>query len=434
MNPPTLHLALTAARRRAGRLLLTALTALLALSPGCSPNAPTPEGAAGKAVRYHCPMHPSYVSDRAGDCPICNMKLVPIGDTAAPATPGASNAPADRVAIHVSPEKQQRIGLQTARVEARELTDTVYAAGVIQHDETTLTRIAPRVGGWIVKLHVSFVGQAVEAGQPLLTVYSPDLRVAEQEYLLARQANPTQHSTEPGGAAQRLVETARQRLLLAGVGDEEIAALEQRGTASDELLLRAPVSGHVIAKTAVEGRSFMPGESLFEIGQLSRLWVRATVSEGDLARLRLGQKARVILTHPERRALKTTVAFISPHLDATTRRGEVRLEIENPDHLLRPDMWVSVEMDLDLGTTRVVPASAVLDTGTRTLVFVKTPEDHLEPREVRIGARTDDWWAVPEGLAEGELVVTRALFLIDSESQLKAVVAAMTADASHAHP
>jgi Cu(I)/Ag(I) efflux system membrane fusion protein len=413
-------------------------------------------------------MHPTYVIDRPGDCPICNMKLVPIKDAApvastpvaagANAHPGQSycpmhptivsdapglcpechmtlvekkpgpTAPPGRVAVMISPGKQQLIGLKSVAVERRELSATLHIQAVVEHDETRYARVAPRFAGWIRSLKVNATGANVEKGQPLFAAYSPELFVAQNEYLLAwRQARQL---SPDASAAQRadtrsLLDAARQRLALWEVGDDEIRALEERGTPSDEVWFRSPLAGHVIAKTAIEGRAFMMGETLFEIGAMDPLWLRAAIAERDLPQVRVGQKAWATFPHLPGRRIETSVSFVYPHLDPATRRAEVRLELRNPGGEFRPAMWANVELEADLGTRLALPASAVIDTGPRQVAFVLREEHHLEPREVQIGARTDDWWEVLSGVSEGETVVTRALFLVDSESQLKAAVTGM---------
>ncbi|MBI5384795.1 MAG: efflux RND transporter periplasmic adaptor subunit [Verrucomicrobia bacterium] len=441
-------------------------------------------GSAAGSAKYHCPMHPTYVSDRPGDCPICNMKLVPIKDAkAAPAVseqkkpsgasgeyacpdhpdfifdqPGvcgicnkklepihpeghadheaAAAGAAGRIAVALSPEKQQLIGLKTSVVAKRELAGVVRASAVLEHDETRQAKIAPRFGGWVQKLFVNFTGQHVEQGEPLFSVYSPELVAAENEYLLARQ-RLEQLKTNAAGAdaesSRRLVESARRRLTLWGVGDEELRVLEQSGQAHDEVLMRAPVSGHVLAKTAVQGKAFMAGETLYELGALSSLWLRALVQESDFPRIKVGQKAKVILPYAAYASYESKVAFLYPHIDPQTRRAQIRLELENPQHQLRPDMWANVEISTSEGEVLVLPASAVIDTGVRHVAFVLREDNHLEPREVKIGARTDDWWEVQAGVKEGEKVVTRALFLVDAESQLKSAISGMTGNGEHQH-
>ena len=437
-------------------------------------------------------MHPTYVSDRPGDCPICNMKLVPIKEAKAAAKPaapasddkigqvqpgqfycpmgaehvqdqpgtcpkcgmnlvekkatsdghqnhGASTEPAavpGRISISLSPDKRQLIGLTLAKVEPRNLTRTVRTAALVEHDETRYAKIAPRFAGWVRKLPVNFTGAPVEQGQPLFTVYSPELFSTENEYLIAWrgvQQLASDASASQKDAAKALLETARLRLALLEIGDTEIHALEQRGTASAELPFRAPLSGHVLVKNAVEGKAFMAGETLFEIADLSHLWLRGYVYESELPHIQVGQDAVIHFPYLANKSFPAKVTFIYPHIEPQTRRGEIRLELDNPEHRLRPDMWADVELDINAGEKLAVPASALIDTGQRYVAFVEGPEEHLEPREVKIGAKTDDYFEVVSGLEAGDQVVTRALFLVDSESQLKAAIAGMGSAGGHQH-
>ena len=397
------------------------------------------EGAA-KPTRYHCPMHPTYTSDKPGDCPICGMKLVPIKEGQDHSAHGAGQAEEPkvpgRIAISLSPDKQQMIGLRTSTVEKRELSQAVRTTATFEHDETRLARIAPRFGGWVRDLKINFTGQQVEKGQPLLTVYSPDLLSAENEYLLAFQRLEQLKKTPADPqyeSARRLVESARRKLTLWEIGEEEIRAIEQTGQPKDELLVRSPVSGHVVAKTAVEGKFFMAGETLYEIADLSHLWLRAYVFEFESPLIKVGQKARVILPYLGNKTYESTVTFLYPHIEPQTRRAEIRLEVDNPQHELRPAMWGNVELDASFGEVLAVPASAVIDTGARYVAFVQRDDEHLEPRELKIGTKTDDYYEVLDGVKDGEKVVTRALFLVDSESQLKAAIAGMGAAGGHQH-
>ena len=413
-----------------------------------------PKAKAAAKAKYHCPMHPTYVSDKPGECPICHMDLVPIKNdkAAAPVATetneenheakhegehtAAAESPAvpGRVAVMISPEKQQLIGLRTATVESRDLTNIIRTSGTFEHDERRLARIAPRFGGYIRDLKVNYTGQPVEKGEPLLTVYSPELISAENEYLLALQRLKSLKAGAPDHeAAQRLLDSARRRLSLWQIGEEELRELERTGQPKDELLLRSPVSGHVITKMAVEGKAFMAGETLYEIGDLHHLWLRAYVYEYELPLIKVGQKARVILPNQGNQSYESEITFIYPHLDPQTRRAEIRLELDNPGHRLRPQMWANVEINASFGETLTIPASAVIDTGARFVAFVKNEDNHLEPREVKIGVQTDDYYQVLEGVKEGEEVVTRALFLVDSESQLKAAIAGMGAAGRHEH-
>jgi Cu(I)/Ag(I) efflux system membrane fusion protein len=279
----------------------------------------------------------------------------------------------------------------------------------------------------VLSLSVNFTGQPVEKGQPLFTAYSPEVFTAENEYLLAMQNLRRLSNGSPAEleAARDLMSSARRRFELLEVGGAEIAALEQRGKPSDEIQFRAPLSGHVITKNAVEGKAFMAGETLYEIGHLDHLWVRASVPEYEIGLVKVGQAAKVSVPGGGG-MIESRVDFISPHLDPQTRRAEVRVDVENKTDRLRPEMWANVEIEVELGAGLAIPASAVIDTGTRMIAFVDREDEHLEPREIKVSARTDDYLLVTEGLKAGERVVSRALFLVDSESQLKAAIAGMT--------
>lgn len=464
--------------------LLIAVT-VLAVAPGCT-KSDLSQPAAHSVQRYHCPMHPTYISDKPGDCPICGMRLVPIkNDTIAahhthdaqtdkiaqvkpgqfycpmnaehvqdtpghcpicgmelvekkthPAHSQTTHAVPGRTAISVSADKRQLIGLTLSKVEKRTLTKTVRTVARVEHDETRYATVAPRFAGWVQTLHVNFTGAPVEKGQPLFTVYSPELYSAQNEYLVAWRAfKQLKDDTPPAQkeSVKALFDSARLRLALLEVGEHELRKLEERNLPDPEMTFYAPVSGHVIVKNAVEGKAFMAGESLYEIGDLSHLWLRAYVFEYDLPLVSVGQDAVVTFPYLTNRTYNATVTFIYPHIEPQTRRAEIRLELDNPNYVLRPEMWANVEITVHATPTLSVPASALIDTGTRYIAFVERADNWLEPREVQIGMKNDDYYEVTAGLSEGEHVVTRALFLVDSESQLKAAVAAMGTAPAHQH-
>jgi membrane fusion protein, copper/silver efflux system len=463
--------------------------ALALVFAGCKKS----DSAQAGGQRYHCPMHPTYISNKPGDCPICGMRLVPIKDdkpaAAKPAAPGddkiaqvkpgqfycpmgaehvqdtpgdcpkcgmklvekkdtsagheghamgAEAAPAvpGRIAISLSPDKRQLIGLTLSKVEKRNLTRPVRTAARVEHDETRYAKIAPRFAGWVRKLHVNFTGAPVEKDQPLFTVYSPELYSTENEYLVAWRAVKQLKEDAPihqKESANALLESARLRLALFEIGDREIKELEDRGKASAELLFRAPFSGHVIVKNAIEGKAFMAGESLYEIADLSHLWLRAYVFEFEMPLIHVGQDAVLNFPYLNNKSFPAKITFIYPHIEPQTRRGEIRLELDNPKHEIRPDMWANVEIELGAGEKLTVPASSLIDTGPRYVAFVQRADEHLEPREVKIGMKTDNYYEVVSGLTDGEQVVTRALFLVDSESQLKAAISGMGEAGGHQH-
>lgn len=382
-------------------------------------------------VIYYCPMHPSYTSPRPGTCPICGMNLVEMkkgeDHKGHQAESNEMTMVEGRITIAVSPEKQQKIGVRFATVVKTNLTKTIQFTAVLEHNETHYARIAPRFSGWIQKLYANYTGQEITKGEPLMSIYSPDVLSATTEYLLAfeqfekfktNSANPEYER------AKVLLDSARKKLSLWEIGADEISQIEKERRPLNEVLLRSPISGHIISKTAFEGRYYMSGETLFEIGNLSELWVRAYVYEQDYPFVKLGQKTRVIFPYLNK-VIEGNISFIYPHIDEKTRRAEVRIDIKNPDNILRPGMWGNVEIDLDYGNLILIPRVAVIDTGLRYIAFIVTESGEFEPREVKIGFKGDDFYQVVDGVRESEKVVANPLFLIDSESQLKAAILGM---------
>ena len=398
--------------------IIIALALVLALV-GCSKShdhsaeAGRPAAASVKQ-RYHCPMHPTYVSDKPGDCPICNMALVPMEQD----EHEAAVAFAGRVAIKLSPEKQQLIGLTTAPVEMRELQPSIRTVGRVDYAEPNVAWINTKIMGWIEKLHVDATGQYVKKGDPLLEIYSPDLVTAQREYLVAGESTK---------------ESARRRLELWDITENQIQELESTGKPRKTLVIASPMDGYVVEKTALAGKSVMPGENLYRIADLTRVWIYADVYEYEMAHVKAGQQAYVTASYAGARPVIGKVSYIYPYLEAQTRTVKVRIESPNPNLRLKPEMYVDVGIELAGDKVLAIPASAVIDTGARQIAFVDAGEGRLEPRELHIGTRTDDYFEVISGVAEGERVVTRALFLVDSESQLKAAIAGMGAAGAHQH-
>jgi multidrug efflux pump subunit AcrA (membrane-fusion protein) len=295
------------------------------------------------------------------------------------------------------------------------LPATLRASARIEVNERGQHVIAPRFEGWVERLQVNTTGQAVAAGQPLFEVYSPDLATAQQEYTLVA-GNPN---------LKGLADAALTRLRNWGIAESEIKALAAGGTvrARPTVTFRAPVSGVVVEKKAVAGMRFMAGEALFQIADLSRVWVVADVPEQDAARLRLGQAAKVQVDALPGSTLQGRVDFIAPLLKNETRTLSVRVELPNPGQRLRPGMYANLLLESG-GSEKLltVPNSAVLDSGRRQMVLVERGEGRFEPREVSLGQRGDERVAVLSGLKEGERVVVAANFLIDAESNLKAAL------------
>jgi Cu(I)/Ag(I) efflux system membrane fusion protein len=373
-------------------------------------------------------MHPSVTSDHASDCPICGMKLVEIDEPAGhaghgPATPAG---PAGLATVTIDPRQQQLIGLRTARVRRGPVAGSWRTVGRVEVDATRVRKMNVKVDGFIERVLVDFVGQPVRRGQALFTLYSPGLLVAQDELLLARR---TSQALGAGGAlagdGEALVAAARRRLQLADVPQAEIEQLERTGEPRKTLTFVSPIAGVVTAKNIVEGASVRAGDTPYEITDLSLVWVMADLYESDLGRVRPGMPATVSLAAFPNRKWQGRVGFIDPVLDPRTRTARARIEVRNPTGELRPAMFGDVVLSGKPRQGLLVPADAVLRSGTRDVLFVARGQGKLEPREVELGTRGDGDLEIVAGVAEGEEVATRAAFLVDSESQLRAALRAI---------
>ena len=509
---------------RSIRYLALALgVALLAgaLLSGCSRDVSTLR----PAVKYQCPMHPTYVSDQPGDCPICGMRLVPIQKK--PATPAKitytcpmhpavfSESPGkcpecgmDLVPVQngsqqppkqaagptrpgsnepAAPEGQRRVlyyrspmdprvtspvpakdsmgmdfipvyaeevapqggvpgmapveitaeGLRLSRVQTvpavrERLIRTIRTVATVTADETLVRHVHTKIRGWVEKLSVNFTGQLVRQGEPVLSLYSPELLASQEEFLRARQTAARFAGSdlpEVRKGAEDLVRAARTRLQLFDVPDAAIDELERTGEVRRDVTLLAPATGFVIAKSTFEGQQVEPGMELFTITDLSRVWIEADVYEYEAQAVKLGQLGRLTLAYDPQMRLTGPVAYIYPTLNPESRTLRVRFEFPNPGFALKPGMYANVEIGVDSGPGIVIPDSAIVDTGERQVVFVALEGNLFEPRLVVVGARSEGRAQVLSGVAAGERVVVRANFLLDSESRLRAAIAAISAPA-----
>lgn len=327
--------------------------------------------------------------------------------------------------VRISPEKIQKLGVRTEAASLRDLARSIRAVGRVEADERLTYTIAPKFEGWIEKLHVNTTGQPVGRGQPLLEVYSPELVSAQKEYAIAAQGRQALRdgSAEAQAGMRQLAESSLARLRNWDISDEQLSALSKSGEAKRMLTYHSPVNGIVIEKKAVQGMRFMPGEVLYQIADLSSVWILADVFEQDISLVKPGQTAKVRLNAYPGREFAARVAYVYPTLNPQTRTVPVRLELANPGRLLKPAMYADVELSAPArGKVLTVPVSAVIRGATRQTVLVELAEGRFEPREVRLGLQGDDYVEVLEGLGEGEKVVTAANFLIDSESNLKAAL------------
>ena len=343
------------------------------------------------------------------------------------------DAPTDSVKstkqIKISTEKVQKLGVRTEAASLRSLDRIVRAAGRIEADERRTYAISPKFEGYIERLHINATGQPVAKGQPLFEVYSPELVSAQREYNIATQG--VRSLKDAGGNAgsearagmQALADSSLLRLKNWDISEAQIKALGESGESKRTLTFRSPVNGIVTEKKALQGMRFMPGEALYQIADLSAVWVVADVFEQDIGLVKVGAAATVKINAYPDKLFKGTINYVYPMLKAETRTIPVRVELANPGQLLKPGMFA--ELELSVGTNAkvvTVPISAVIDSGTRRIVLIQAGEGRFEPREVKLGARTDSYVAVTQGVKEGEQVVVAANFLIDAESNLRAAV------------
>src|SRR5574337_145963 len=332
-------------------------------------------------------------------------------------------------AVMVSPERQQLIGLKTGVVEYRSIERTIRTVGVVEFDERRLADVNIKIEGWIENLLVNFTGERVRKGQPLLTIYSPDLVSTQEEYLQALRAKETLSKSrfpDIASGGDTLLNAARRRLQYWDISDEDIATLERTGTPRKSLTIYSPISGIVIEKMAFRGKKLMPGENLYKVADLSTVWVQGEIYEYEVPLVKLGQAASVTLASYPGELFRGRVSYIYPVLTEKTRTVKVRFEFSNTkDWKLKPQMYANVELKIPFGKRLVVPDEAILDSGTQQLVFIDKGQGTFAPREVKVGARADGYTEILTGLSAGERVVTSANFLIDSESQLKTAVGGM---------
>jgi multidrug efflux pump subunit AcrA (membrane-fusion protein) len=422
----------------------------LALTPSCSKKA----GPTEKTL-YTCSMHPQIVQDHPGNCPICGMKLVPVRKQPSPAPSAASGKQgADRkvryykstmllgeisqtprkdsmgmdmvpvyegegesTTITVDPTTVQKMGVRTAAVTKGPLRRIIRTVGSIDYNETALADVTTKFRGWIENLYVDSTGKQVRKGEPLFDIYSPELYSAQNEYVLA--LNQT--------SANGLRSSARQKLRLFDISEDQIAELEKNRQPQRTLRVDAPIDGIVVEKMAVSGQMVEAGMKLYRLADLSIVWVQSQIYEQDLALLKLGQEAEVSLSYLPDREFSGRVTYIYPTVDEKTRTARVRMEFHNPGFFLKPGMFATVALRAELKPAALlVPDSAVLRSGEKNTVFVALDGGHFEPREVKLGPRADNnSYEVLSGLTEGERVVTSGQFMLDSESQLREAIQKM---------
>ncbi|MBK6766484.1 MAG: efflux RND transporter periplasmic adaptor subunit [bacterium] len=417
--------------------------------------------------KYQCPMHPAIVQDHPGDCPICGMKLVKMkGSASDQSKPSSSSSHKvafyrspmdpnqtspvprkdemgmdylpvyeedssgdtdvkDRAAVEIDPTRQQLIGLRTAKAERAGIAGGWRTVGRVEIDPTRVSRINVKVTGFVEHVFVDFVGRAVKRGEPLFTLYSPDLLAAQQEYVLALENR--KNNTYDGQAAMydAVISAVRKKLKNWDVPESAIARLEETRETTKALTFTSPVSGVVTSKDVVEGATLEPGAVPYEITDLNVAWVMADAYQLDLAQVHMGTRASMSFDALPDRVIIGTVAFVDPILDVQSRTAKVRLEVQNEDGELKPGMFGEVLFRGESRESLTIPSDALIPTGRGFYVFVALGEGRFEPRSVKLGEKSSDRVEIIEGLSEGESVVTRANFLVDSESSLRAALSAV---------
>ena len=447
-------------------ILIGAVVTYLAVPKAKAPETETPQE--GQQI-YSCGMHPEVISDKPGNCPICGMKLTPIQGTSPQAAqagekkerkilywrapmdpteiydrPGKSKMGMDLVPVYEGEEAggagsitidgaiQQNMNLRTAPVERLDISRVIRAYGRITYAQDREYTVTTKINGWIEKLYVNTEGQQVRKGEPLLEIYSPELVSTQEEYLLAlnnykKLAESPYESVRK--SAERMLALSRERLEFWDISDAEISRIEQTGKASHTIQLMTQLTGVVTHKNVKEGDKVGPGMNLFHIADLSRIWVEAAVYESELPLIQKGQTAELELDQLQGYTLKGKVDFIYPYLDQKARANNVRLMFDNPEQILKPDMFATVRISAHVADESLaIPQEAVIYSGKRAIVFVTRGDGKFEPREVKIGAEGEDGYVqVVSGLFDGEHVVVSGQFLLDSESRTREAIAKMKA-------
>ncbi len=331
---------------------------------------------------------------------------------APPAAPSKKKEEA-RAPVEVTPEQQTRMGLKLATAERKALSHIIRTVGTVTADETKEAHVHSKLNGWIEQIQADFVGKPVKKGQPLFDLYSPDLVSTQEEYLSARKL---------GGAGGEIAKAALERLKLWSVPDSEIARLKTSGKAKRTVSFTSPVDGVVINKTAIRGMYITPEMELYHIADLSKVWVVLTLFEYDVAAIEVGDTAQIQLPYDSSQSFSGKISYIYPEIEKETRTAKARIELPDSNQKLKPGMFTNVEIKKELGESITVPDDAVIDTGIRQIVFVKTGPTRFEPREVKVGPRVEHLFAITKGLNAGDQVVSSAHFLIDAESKFQAAL------------
>jgi len=376
-----------------------------------------------KVLYWYDPMHPAYKSDKPGIAPDCGMTLVPkyADDQTTARLPVGT--------VTISPEKQVLAGVRTAVVERKSLVRDIRTTAQIVADETRIAHVHVKVAGYIDQVYVDFVGQLVKKGQPLFTLYSPDLVSTQEEYLIAKRGNATLGNApfkEIAEGSQSLLQSAKQRLKLWDISDDQIKELDETGKVNKDLTFYSPITGFVTDRKVFPQTSVTPDTELYTVSDLSTVWADADIYEYEVPFVHIGQRVSLTLSHYPGKTYTGNISYIYPTVDPQTRTVKARIQIPNPGFVLKPQMFADAQLHVDYGTKILVPQEAVLNSGTEQHVFVVHAGGLFEPRTVTIGPVVDGSAVILSGLKPGETIVVSGNFLIDSESGLKNAMSGMS--------
>jgi Cu(I)/Ag(I) efflux system membrane fusion protein len=354
---------------------------------------------------FTCPMHPSVRRAEAGSCPICGMDLTPV-----------TFDEDEGGVLHISDARRQRIGVTLGEAAVTPMKAQIRTVGTLTYDETQLHDVTLKYAGWVEKLYANEQGMRVKRGQPLFAVYSPEIYAAQGDLITALDG-PSLFLNEKG-TRDPLVGMARERLRLLDAGGLE-RHLRKTGKPVHTITVSSPITGYVVEKNVVDGSAFPAGARIMRIAGLDKVWIDVEIYEADLPLVKRGQQAEVRLTQGSDDVLVGELTYIYPAVDPKTRTGRARIELDNPNLELKPDMFVNVSIDIELGDRLSIPESAVIYTGPRRLVFVDIGEGRLKPTEVVLGVRAGRRFEVVRGLQAGDRVVTSGNFLVAAESRIR---------------
>lgn len=411
------------------RLFLVLLTAIVFTMYGAmalaadKPKAGEVDPKTGKTIKYWvAPMDPTYIREEFGQSPM-GMDLVPVYEEE-----GGEKEPAST--IRIDPVTMQNMGVRLGRVKRSKLVRTIRALGTVTYDETRYYAVNTKFDGWIEKLFVDFEGESVEKGQPLFEIYSPELVTAQEEYLLALEQQRILGKSGYIGvsdSSRRMLAAAKRRLEFWDLSNAQIANLQRTKKVHKNLTVFSPDQGVVVKKTALQGHAVKAGEHLYEIADLSRVWVDVEIYEYELPFVKKGMPATMELSYIPDSRFTGEILFIYPFLSPETRTVRLRLAFDNPDLTLKPNMYANVIIKSGVSDNAlVIPQEAVIDSGERKVVFVYRGEGKFEPKEVTLGAEGEGQVVqILSGLEEGEEIVLSAQFMLDSESRLREAIEKM---------